>query len=401
MYLTIPTTFEDKFLSEILKLQKKYENSDFKIKELQGALPVSCIGSGRNKWDLPQINIEILKHHIEKIKKAGFEFCYLLNASCLGNIEYTFSGRKKIINFLNLLVETGVDVVTVTVPFLVEFIRERYPQLKINTSVYSNIDSLEKAIFFEKLGANRITLDPNINRNFPLLKKIREKIKIDLQILVNTSCLFSCPQRYYHANVTGHFSTDTNLDFFPAFSFNERCMLIRLQNPAEFIKTPWIRPEDLSIYKEIGINYFKIAGREYPAKKILKQVEAYLSGTYKGNLAEVLMGFFDSYKFKKPLDFYIDNEKLENFLDFFLKSPDFPCKDGCTDCKYCEKFAEKVVKIDKEIQEEYLKIFSEKLKERLYIEEKDRLSSLLEKSRVSRNIFLKVIEKLYYAFWKK
>lgn len=400
-YLTIPTTFENKFLDVVKEMQDKYINSRFKIKEVQGSLPVSIIGSGRNSWDIPKINIQQLKRHIKQVHNYGFDFCYLLNAACLGNIEYSFSGRKKIIELLNLLVEVGVNMVTVTVPFLAEFIKERYPQLKINTSVYSNIDTLDKTLFWENLGADRITLDPNINRNFSLLKKIRDKVKVDLQLLVNTSCLFSCPARHYHANVTGHFSQEASLDFFPAFSFNERCMLSRLQNPVEFIKTPWIRPEDLSLYADIGINYFKIAGREYPSKKILPQISAYLSGNYNGNLYDLLMGFFDSYKFKKPLEVYIDNNKLLDFIDFFIKTQSFPCADGCESCSYCYDYANKSVKIDKEGRNEYIKLFSEKLKERLYIERETKISSIFDNVRVSRNIFLKILDKIYYVSSKK
>lgn len=396
-YLTVPTTFENRFLDELLKLQERYNNSKFKIKELQGSLHLSIIGSGRNSWDVPKINVKHLKNHIEEVHKAGLSFCYLLNAACLGNIEYSFSGRKKIIEFLKLLKDMKVDFVTVTVPFLVELVKERFPEIKVNTSVYSHIDTVDKAIFFENLGADRITLDPNINRNFPLLKKIRKNIKCELQILVNTSCLFNCPSRYYHANVTGHFSQESNLKFFPAFSFNERCMLYRLQNPVEFIKTPWIRPEDISIYKELGINYFKIAGREYPAKKILKQIEAYLKEDYEGNLAEILMGFFDTYKFKKPLQFYIDNKKLNNFLEFFLNSSEFPCSSAeCNNCLYCNRYAEKAVEIEEDIKKEYIKIFSENLKKRLYMD-----GHSFEKIRVSRNIFLKFLDRIYYAFSKK
>lgn len=399
-YLTVPTTFEEKFLDALIQLQEKYKNSRFKIKEIQGSLPVSIIGTGRNSWDIPKINIKQLKKHIERIHEFNLKFCYLLNAPCLGNVEYTMQGRKKIIDFLNSLVDLKVDAVTVTVPFLVELVKERFPHLEINTSVYSNIDTLDKANFFENLGADRITLDPNINRNFPLLKKIRSKIKSKLQLLVNTSCLFSCPARYYHANVTGHFSQENSLNFFPAFSFNERCMLYRLQNPVEFIKTPWIRPEDLVIYKDLGIDYFKIAGREFSAKKILQQVSAYLEEKYNGSISDLLMGFFDSYKFKKPLRFHIDNSKLNNFINFFVESSTFPCDSECSKCLYCYKYAE-VVNIDKEDCDEYIKLFSQKLKERLYIEKESKISKIVDKARISRGIFSKTLDKIYYALFSK
>lgn len=41
-----------------------------------------------------------------------------------------------------------------------------------------------------------------------------------------------------------------------------KCTLIRFSNFKEMLKTRWIRPEDLKEYEEIGIDSFKITGRD-------------------------------------------------------------------------------------------------------------------------------------------
>lgn len=392
---TIPTTFEDDFLKDIHSLNKKFVDSQ--IVELYGSLPSDVIGSGRNFWDLPKVNFFTMEKHIKKIHSLGIKFDYLLNPTCLFNIEFTYSGRKKIKQLLNFLSDVGVNTLTISIPFLIEIVKENFPSFEVNTSVLSNINSPEKVKFYKDVGADRITLDPDIYRNFSLLKKIRDKFpQLKLQVLVNGTCLFQCPMKSYHSNVTSHFSQKLEncsfSDFIPPFSFNERCMLIRLQNPEEFIKSCWIRPEDVKIYSDIGINYFKIAGREFPAKIILKQVSAYLQQQYDGNLADLLMGYFDAYKFKKPLKFYIDNKKLERFLEYFLQ--DYPCQKGCDTCSYCKEITEKVFEIEERINVEYIKIFENNLKKRRYIENdnKNILQNILDKKRISRSFLSKILK---------
>lgn len=393
---TIPTTFKDDFLRDIDVLNKKFIDSQ--IVELFGSLPSSIVGSGRNLWDLPKVNLTTMEKHIKKMHQLGVKFDYLLNPTCLGNTEFTYSGRKKIRQLLNSLYNIGVNTLTISIPLLIEIAKENFPSFEVNTSVLSSIDSLEKVKFYKDIGADRITLDPDIYRNFSLLKKIRKKFpQIKLQVLANGTCLFRCPMKSYHSNVTSHFSQKLEgrsfSDFIPPFSFNERCMLIRLQNPVEFIKSCWIRPEDVKIYSDIGINYFKIAGREFPAKIILKQVSAYLQRHYDGNLADLLMGYFDAYKFKRSLKFYIDNKKLDGFLKYFLQT--YPCGEGCQNCSYCKEVTEKVFEIEEGIRAEYIKTFEDNIKRKSCIEEDNQsiLQNVLDKKRVSRSLFSKILDK--------
>jgi collagenase-like PrtC family protease len=167
-------------------------------------------------------------------------------------------------------------------------------------------------------------------------------------------------------------------------------MKIRLAEPVNFIRANWIRPEDLDRYEALGYTNFKIVERNTPTRALLERVHAYTQRHYEGNLADLVLAWnyaedkfkekesdFYSYrrlikyffkprtvnlfKFwqmvdlgrhqsllyprrKGPSPIYIDNRKLDGFLD---KWPANGCMArDCDQCRYCHKLAEKCVTID-------------------------------------------------------
>ena len=90
-----------------------------------------------------------------------------------------------------------------------------------------------------------------------------------------------------------------------------------------------MRPEDLNKYSKAGVDIFKILSRTCTTQELLARAEAYLSGNYRGNLLD-LIG-------KGPFGlFYLDNSKLDGFIDHFIK---IECPKECGNCEYCKKAA--------------------------------------------------------------
>lgn len=363
----VGTNFKNDLLEKLSCIEKKYKNNNVKISEVYGSFATSLLGSARPAFSLPKISSQQLKRHIEKAKEFGYEFNYLVNSSCLGNVEYTYSGRKKIIDFVNQLTNLGVKKLTVTIPHLMEIIKERFPNLQVATSVISCIDSVDKALFYEGLGAGVITLDFSVNRNFTLLKEIRKKVKVELEVLLNDLCLIKCPLKCYHYNYVGHLTQDkySKNDYFAEDPIIEKCCYLRVKDIKEFIKSPWIRPEDVDEYTKIGIDYFKISSRDCPTVDILFRAEAYLSGNYYGNFTSIINFSNPQFEGEEKLEIEIDNKLLDGFLKYFLEGN---CNYNCFDCNYCENIANKVIKINEERRVKYLKLFEDMFKKRLYID---------------------------------
>jgi collagenase-like PrtC family protease len=315
------------------------------VRELHGSLPRSVVGSGRISYSLPDLDPDGLSRYVASAHRHGIEFNHLLNAPCMGNREFTCDGIRELDRLLDLLSSAGVDWVTVTIPFLVEFIRRRGYPLKVNASVIARIDDIPKARLFRDLGAQRITLSTDINRDFDMLHAIRREISLPLELLVNSACLPDCPFAFPHYAFVGHHSQMEPADPSLALPFEyylARCHLIRLDRRELLLRRGFIRPEDIARYEAIGIDLFKIQGRDLPSGSVRTAVAAYLSGRFDGNLS-VLLGEV-AHDDPAPI-FTIDNRALDGFLDRFQ---DRGCSRrlGCEGCSHCAEATERALRID-------------------------------------------------------
>lgn len=368
---------------------------DYPIYDVYGSMDKTIIGGGKPTWSLPTVNKKQVEKYIEKTHSLGIKFTYLLNASCLNNMEYDRDIHRKMIKHLKWINDIDVDYITVSIPYLIEIIKNQFPKLKIIVSTISQVSSVQRLKFFEALGADSITVDFMINRDFNLLKKIREATNCNIQLILNDICLYQCPFRNYHFNVAGHASQTLHpLKGFYLEYCLVRCAILRFSNLAEILKTRWIRPEDIKEYENIGIDYFKIAGRGHSTKWILNVVNAYATRKYNGNLIDLIdciespdhenkyllnkkrfnnifkyalkfplvlyKNFYDWYSTSKTIssNIYVDNNKLDGFINFFKNKN---CSLSCDECNYCGSWAKKVINVDQVQIDKYIDVLSKLL----------------------------------------
>ena len=244
---------------------------------------------------------------------------------------------------------------------------------------------------WEDLGADSLNVWNSINRDFERLAAIRDAVRCDLQLIANHLCMPNCAMQNYHQNGFAH-SSDGSRNIYIDYCVL-RCSQKRLEDPSLFIKSGWIRPEDLSRYEALGYTTFKLVERGMPSEELLKRVAAYSARRFDGNLAELLM----SYGFKKTprrsplwvlryffkpfqlsphkllrllglvrsqgmlfpkdhLPVEIDSSKIpENFLDGF-KTRDCAAR-NCESCGYCETISRKAVRIEADFHSKSLEQF--------------------------------------------
>ncbi len=250
------------------------------------------------------------------------------------------------------------------------------------------MDSLEKAKFWEDLGADEVVIpDDGPSRDFKMLRLMRQNLACEIRVFVNLACLRGCPFAPYHANLASHGSQcQEEAGGFYVDSCLVNCKNIRVKNPVEIIKSGWIRPEDLHHYEEMGITKFKLVDRSLTARGLLKRVKAYSERKYEGNLADILClhtrrtehRFLPGAKAMGPAardnlrqmgdaifaaeKISIDNQKLDGFLNGLKK---IDCRYlSCDQCGYCERFAAKAITIAPEDKEEAVRrsdLFLEKI----------------------------------------
>jgi collagenase-like PrtC family protease len=350
------------------------------VGEFYGKLEEDAAGGGRASNISVPITPGKLAEEVRRIHSRGLRFNYLLNAICMDNRELTRSMQNELARLVDWLVSIGVDGVTVTLPYMLEYVRKRAPRISLTVSTIAHVDSPEKARLWESLGADRITLDEvTVNRDFPRLQAIRSAVRCKLQLIVNNGCLRECPfttahaAAGAHASQSGHSTKGFMLDFYRIY-----CLYTRLREPVQFIRGDWIRPEDLSIYEDIGIDNIKLVSRGMSTAALRRIVAAYTCRRYDGNFLDLLPSAGKSLIFTSGISVFralryffrpglvnvfklmrirqtlsameglvsIDNRCLDGFVERLRRNG---CAgDSCNECRICNEVAEIAVRVDKD-----------------------------------------------------
>jgi hypothetical protein len=288
----------------------------------------------------------------------------LFNAPSYANLEYTHKGRRELAALLGFLVDAGVASVTVAIPYLIEIISSTFPQLEVVTSTIGYVGAVAGINQYHEAGASRVVLDVEVNRDFQFLRKACAASPVPLEIIVNPVCISQCHFKYNHYCVAS-MGSQSYLRGGAGIPYNQNylnwCFLQKLQKEAEFLKSPWVRPEDLYLWEEAGLSYFKIAGRGLPGPEILRLCRSYLARDFSGNLLELLgwphwLAFRDNNDGTRlpVLDVILDNKALDGFLDFFArKRPQ--CRLGCDQCGHCLAWSRKALSFnDEALKDKYI-----------------------------------------------
>ncbi|MFP4176961.1 MAG: U32 family peptidase [Candidatus Brocadiia bacterium] len=381
MKISMPANYDPDLIPQL---------NPFPVTEVYGKFPSDLVGGGRPSYMGTPLSRADLQNYVRTVQDNDMSFNYLLNSSCLGNREWTSRWQKKLMRFLDRLTDMGIRRLTVSTPFLLEIIKERRPDFYVKVGIYAKIDTPARARFWQELGADELTLESlTINRNFRRLKSIRNAVDVPLQLITNHICMPNCPLQSYHQNGFAHASDNSRNMFIDYCLF--RCNRRRMEDPSLFIRSPWIRPEDLETYERMGYDRFKLTERGIPSNELLKRVRAHAERCFTGNLAELLI----PYGFEEPVEkstFWFLKHflrptkiwpwKLKPILELarhqgmmfpagerpvVIKTDAIPddflervaaqnCEETlCEDCGYCNSIAEKAVLIDESFREESLR----------------------------------------------
>lgn len=368
MVLNVPTNWDERIIDKIQEINES-DTYRYKVGQVYGAT-LTDIGSGR--LETPVLPDDVLRKHIESIQRLGVKFNFIANSPSLGGKEHDRRYRQQILDTISWMSELGVDMITVSIPFLGELINEYFPHIKVKLSTMLDVRSVQNIELLEPLGPKiySITVSRFINRDFKLLKEILNAASFEIELLANSLCLLNCPYQMYHSDLVCWQARSEKGWEEPFTDYRSMaCDMVRLKEPSQVIKSPWIRPDDLEEYESIGIHSIKIAGRTFPTEWILYIIDAYANGYYDGNLWDLIIPF---------LPIYVDNQSLNGFLQHF-KNHNLNCSTDCKKCNYCEKIANKSVKYKDEAY-----IYLEDLEERLYarIHHDKNVSSYFKESRV-------------------
>ncbi len=388
--LSVAYTFDSSIIAKLARFPE--------VKEIYGKLDKDIVGGGRSTYTLSKTTNNDVALAVKEAQSYNISFNYLLNGATLNGIEQTKRGQREIRRLLNFLSEIGVDSVTVASPYLLRLVKTQYPHFKVRVSVFATVDSPGKARQWQELGADTICVSAvACNRDFKRLENIRNATTCELQLIVNASCILNCAYELTHMNLLTQSSRKKDplrgfcLDYCLLY-----CSAKKLQETMHYLRSTWIRPEDLGHYEALGYSSFKIVERSCPSDLLVKRVAAYARRSFDGNLLELVGPVANIKKeqgasldqrariistmFKPSLikinsllmmkrfaekiilhDFsidlapvYIDNNQLDGFI-VGIKERDCDML-SCEECGYCQKWADKIVKVDANYREGMLEL---------------------------------------------
>ena len=224
--------------------------------------------------------------------------------------------------FLNALSRTNRDII---------------PGLEAVPGINCMMDSSQKAFaFFDLIKQagfklpGKIALDRSLNRNLVQLENTVREIKdrypsIKIELLANEGCIDLCPFKLTHDAQISFSNLGLSKGNNDLTNKALGCHAYFLKNPERFFKSPFIRPEDLSLYKGLA-DTVKLCGRTLGTKFLMNCITAYRDTSYDGNLLSLM----DAAHWLSDL-IHINNKKLDPGFLSVLTS----CSKDCRNCSIC------------------------------------------------------------------
>lgn len=147
MKLSVGTNFDAR-LPILLK--------DSHVDVFYGKLSSDLVGGGRPTFALPTIDRARVEEHVKLLHAYGFKFNYLLNATCLDNLETTKDFHYRLRELLEWIGTLQPEYVTVSLPMLIDMVRTALPDVKISLSTFANVNTLRQAQYFEEKASARL-----------------------------------------------------------------------------------------------------------------------------------------------------------------------------------------------------------------------------------------------------
>ena len=357
----MPYTIED--INKLLGINNQIARS--KITSLYACVPRGCevftgFEQSRN-FAFDNTSWTYWKILIEYVLNSGYDFIYLLNSPRpfnTGDINFT-KQIEKLEFLLSELKKIGVNKLRVASGQLSSYIGKHYSYFQVLASTsleYKTIWEYQNFIAFHP-EVKQIVPSHDINKNFKLLSNLRIRYpKTEIELMVNEGCLQGCPNRMFHEYISIDENEIVNNDICLSGHYATNfCFSITDKYPIQsLVIGNHIFPWDIDEYAKIGINNFKLVGRDGYGNfdSYLKNFTMYLKGIDDIKLIEYyLLSYFTHHLSHNPLlkQLYVkDYKKYLPKIGYFKKYGHL-CASRCgVECRYCYKCAEKIQRVFKE-----------------------------------------------------
>ena len=276
-----------------LSLQEQhpeYFRDGIKIVSFFGSFPFSLWNGGRLVSN-DQCDAAFVKNVIKTINSKGIPVRYTFTNPLIREEDLD----DPFCNFCLKAADNGMNEVLVFSPILEQYIRDKYPSFKIDSTTCKEIKEVDELNAELEKDYRYVVLDYNMNNKWDILEKINHKEK--LEVLINALCIPDCKRRGDH---------------YKNIALNQQIIMDNMKLPKEKQKhiIPWkceygdnncihtiqgystyVSPEMIyEKYLPMGINNFKIEGR---TASLFSLVETYchymIKPEYQGQVRILLL----------------------------------------------------------------------------------------------------------------
>jgi collagenase-like PrtC family protease len=303
-----------------------------RIGEIYLSVENSRWGSGRSY--VYEVGFDGLAGQAAYAGQRGVSLSLAFNTVCLGRRKFTGDFMEDFRRLLREARASGIGAIILSDPFLMEAAKREMPGMAVIVSVFAEAASENRLLFYNHLGADRIIIPHELNRDLPMLERFARLSRAPLEVILNLGCSHYCPWADAHSTFTGHFCGDVREEVV-GDCYTTLCNYRKLARPWEVLSQDWIRPEDVHRYEDIGISYFKIAGRATSTSWIIRTANAYLDRSWDGSLRELISPYYpftDRMPGGKSPFAPIPNKALDGVMDRL-----YACGHRCGGCGVCRE----------------------------------------------------------------
>lgn len=279
-----------------------------------------------------------LEDELQVLRRLGVKLDLLLNGNCYGGravsreLEDEVTGIIEHLGKLDLLPE----IVTTASPAVAHMLKKHFSEIEVRASVNMRIGTTAAMGYVADL-FDSFYLQRDRQRNRAYVAQVHDWCRANgkkLCLLANSGCLRFCPGQTFHDNLIAHSVEAERMenlsDWNPHVCWN---LYRKPENYVEFLKSTWIRPEDLSLYEGI-VDTVKLATRQHAHPRMV--IGAYADRHFAGNLLELTEpGFAPAFAPN-----FIDNTAFP--LDWAERTGN--CSSDCDRCSYCDSALKTVLK---------------------------------------------------------
>ena len=249
------------FWISLLKTHPEFFRDNVEIGSVFGCFPVALWNGGRFIAG-DQCDRQYIMGVVKALNNAGVPVRYTFTSPLITEEDLD----DPYCNFCMQVGDTGMNEVMIFSPILEQYIRDKYPSYKLNSSTCKEIRDKDELNAELEKDYKYVVLDYNLNNHWDIIDGLNKPEK--LEVLINCLCLPNCPRRGEHYRNMARdgrivlenrkLPPDKQKPIEPWYcEYGDHGGIYRIMNYPTFVSAESIWND----YMPRGINNFKIEGR--------------------------------------------------------------------------------------------------------------------------------------------